>query len=255
MSLDTIIVEDMSKSYGKTTALKNVHIQLTKGNVYAVLGHNGAGKTTLMKEIIGFHKKNNSISYFNNEHAIPFPKYRMSFSPEQYALIEDLTAMEYLIFVTKLYKKYNDVTLNRLHDLLKTFDMYEKRNKFIFTMSNGMKKKIGHIAAIVLETDFVFLDEPFAALDPVSIFKLKKIITENVQGQGFVLCTHQLDIVESLANDKFEIILLSQGELIFQGNIQLLLDKTNKSSLEEAYVYYHGEQMNSENILNPQSGN
>ena len=241
MMLDTIMVDNLSKSYGKTTALKNINVQFTKGKIYAVLGHNGAGKTTLMKEIIGFYKKNSAIAYFSNEQPIPFPKYGMSFSPEQYALIEDLTANEYLVFVTKLYKKYNDATQDRLYELLRTFDMYEKRNKFIFTMSNGMKKKICHIAAIVLETDFVFLDEPFAALDPVSIFKLKKIITENVHNQSFVLCTHQLDIVESLAidNDNFEIILLNQGKLIFRGNIQSLLSKTNKSTIEEAYVYYH----------------
>ncbi|MDQ0256414.1 ABC-2 type transport system ATP-binding protein [Evansella vedderi] len=239
--VDQIKIKNLSKSYGKTTALRDINIEFNKGKIYAVLGHNGAGKTTLMKEILGLYKKNDAIHYYHDGQVISFPKYQMSFSPEQYSLLEDLTALEYLMFVAKLYKKYHSVTQEKIYELLRIFELYEKRNKFLFTMSNGMKKKISHIAAIVLETDFVFLDEPFAALDPVSIYTLKKMMKENIHNQTYILCTHQLDIVDSLGmkNDRFEVILLKQGNLIFQGNIKQLLYNTNKDSIEEAYLYYH----------------
>lgn len=242
MAFDEIRINNLSKSYGKNLALKKISTQFNKGKVYAVLGHNGAGKTTLMKEIIGLYKENKSIVYLGSGQSIDYPKYEMSFSPEQYALMDDLSALEYLIFVAKLYKKHNDVTEKYMYKLLRAFNLYENRNKFIFTMSNGMKRKVGHIAAMMLQTDFVFLDEPFSALDPISIYKLKKMITENPHNQGYILCTHQLDVVENLAvdNEKFEIIILNRGELIFQGNSNLLLTSTNQKTIEDAYMYYHG---------------
>jgi len=209
---------------------------------YAVLGHNGAGKTTLIREILGFgNKRNSAIEYRTETQTIQKVKLHMSFSPEKYELLEDLTVYEYLQFVAKLYKQYNDQVLMKMEELLEYFELEDKRNKFIFTLSNGMKKKLCHISALAVETDFVFLDEPFAALDPVSIYHLKKYIVDHSGSRGFIICTHQLDIIDKMEfqEDTLEIILLNQGELKFKGDKKSLFESTSKHSIEEAYIDYH----------------
>lgn len=240
--LESISIVNLTKKYGDNCALDNISIDFTKNKIYAILGHNGAGKSTLVKEILGFNtKRNKSIHYITSKNTEGFPKYRMSFSPEKYELLEDLTVDEYLMFVSKLYKQHNDEVIERIDHLLKLFELEEQRRKFIFTLSNGMKKKVCHIAALAVKTEFAILDEPFAALDPVSIFHLKKYLIENLEDRAFIICTHQLDIIDKLdiEEERLEIILMNKGVIKFKGVKQNLFTNTGFDSIEKAYVQHH----------------
>lgn len=241
--VDKIVVNSVVKQFNSVTALENVSLELDSGKIYAVLGHNGAGKTTLLQHILGIQslKKGTDegkISYLFNKKFVRDFKRELSYSPEIYSLYEDLSIMEYLCFVAKVYKCPKSV-INKIEELIKFFDLEGKEERFIYGLSNGMKKKVSHIAALMIEGSFCFLDEPFAGLDPVSIFNLKEYLCENVKSNcSFVISTHQLAVLDSFeVEDEFlEIILMKKGKLVYKGTKRKLLEMTGESSIEKAYI-------------------
>lgn len=241
--LSQIVINDLSVSYGGKEALTGVSTHFEKGRLYALIGHNGAGKTTLIKEILKANLKQTKIRYIteNGDKSDKKLKYKMAFSPEKPVLFEDLTVLEYITFVLKMYEAYDDNHLEKVDALLKSFRLEKEKNKFIFALSNGMKKKVGHIAALALNADFIFLDEPFAALDPISIYELKNYLLAHRNESAFVLSTHQLDIIDNLAidPDQLHIRLLNQGQLLFNGTKTELLAPEPFNTIEEAYLFYH----------------
>ncbi|MGZ0135358.1 ATP-binding cassette domain-containing protein [Priestia megaterium] len=251
--LNYIDINNLSVLYGNSKALNNITINFKKGSLYALIGHNGAGKTTLIKEILKVNtKRQEKISYLNkSQKAIKDKniKYNISFSPEKPALLEELTVYEYISFVAKMYDSFNNYTIEKIDILLKIFNLDKVRHKFIFALSNGMKKKVCHIAALCLENDFTFLDEPFAALDPVAIYELKNYILSNYHKTTFIISTHQLDIINNLDidYDKLNIAMLNKGNLVFSGSKTELLKDGEYSSIEEAYLNFHKEMISNSN--------
>jgi len=243
--LNEIDIKNLSVAYSHKFVLNNITTNFKKGNLYALIGHNGAGKTTLIKQILKVDLRNtHKISYLdeNNEKLTDkHIKYSLSFSPEKPILFEELTVMEYISFVVKMYGSYNQDSKNRIETLLTLFHLENKKNKYIFALSNGMKKKVCHIAALSLNSDFTFLDEPFAALDPVSIYDLKNYIVSNFRETTFIISTHQLDIIDNLPidNSVLNIRILTQGNLIFNGTKEALLRNGHYKSIEEAYMSLH----------------
>ncbi|REJ19914.1 MAG: hypothetical protein C6W57_00720 [Caldibacillus debilis] len=241
MRLNEIVIEDLSVSYGEKTALSHVSTRFQRGEIYVLLGHNGAGKTTFIKEVLKADLKRQKIKYLTDEQnpRAKSLKYRMSFSPEKPVLFEELTIMEYVSFVLKMYGSCREQSLKRVKELLAAFDLEKEKNKFIYALSNGMKKKVCHIAALALDSDFIFLDEPFAALDPVAIYELKRLILSRTEQAAIVLSTHQLDVVEGLPvdPDRLHIRLLKQGRLLFEGTKGELLHE--HPSLEAAYLHFY----------------
>jgi ABC-type multidrug transport system ATPase subunit len=151
-----------------------------------------------------------------------------------------------LHFVANIYRK--DISIQeRIDHLLETFSLSEQKNKFIYALSNGMKRKVSHIAALMLESKFTILDEPFTALDPTSIYLLKDYIVNKVKesNQAFIISSHQLAILDSIELDGnfFEIIFLRNGKVIFEGNKMQLFALTGAKTLEEAYMNMQREKL------------
>ena len=243
--IDKIKVNNITKVFDSVIALNNVNIQFEKGKVYALLGHNGAGKTTLIQNILGIQKLKKTIDsgeiiYLSNEIKIRGNEYKnhLSYSPEIYSLFEDLSVMEYLTFVAKVYKRPKS-SEELIKKLIEYFELKGKENRFIYSLSNGMKRKVAHIAALLTESDFCFLDEPFSGLDPVSIFKLKSFLCDDIEkNRTYIISTHQLAILESIVipDELMVILLMKDGKLIHQGTKENLLESTGEESIEKAYI-------------------
>ena len=243
--IDKIKVNNITKVFDSVIALNNVNIQFEKGKVYALLGHNGAGKTTLIQNILGIQKLKKTIDsgeiiYLSNEIKIRGNEYKnhLSYSPEIYSLFEDLSVMEYLTFVAKVYKRPKS-SEELIKKLIEYFELKGKENRFIYSLSNGMKRKVAHIAALLTESDFCFLDEPFSGLDPVSIFKLKSFLCDDIEkNRTYIISTHQLAILESIVipDELMVILLMKDGKLIHQGTKKNLLESTGEESIEKAYI-------------------
>lgn len=243
--IDKIEVNNITKVFDSVIALSNVSIQFEKGKIYALLGHNGAGKTTLIQNILAIQKlkkavDSGEITYLSNEVKIKGNKYKnnLAYSPEIYSLFEDLSVIEYLTFVAKVYNRPKS-SKELIKGLIEYFELKGKENRFIYSLSNGMKRKVAHIAALLAESDFCFLDEPFSGLDPVSIFKLKSFLCEDIEkNKTYIISTHQLAILESIviSHELMVILLMKDGKLIYQGTKKNLLELTGEESIENAYI-------------------
>lgn len=138
------------------------------------------------------------------------------------------SALENIYFFGYLKGLKKDDIKNKADRLLKIFDLYEQRNQKVSQYSRGMQQKLAIIISLLNDPLVLFLDEPTLGLDVVSKHNMIKILKEISKSTTIVLTTHQMDVVEKLAQN---IILLDHGNILFDGDIKKLKDKEKKDKL------------------------
>jgi len=236
-------IDKLTKYYGNFKAVDNVSFTVEKGGIFGLLGENGAGKSTIIKTILGLNPfagndlgeitfKGLSVKKHSSE-----IKRAIGYVPENRVLIEDLTGEEFIDFIFQIYndKQYSQDEYEYKKDyLFELLKLKERKKNLICNYSNGMKKKILLISAIIHDPEILIIDEPFAALDPESIFIVKKLLTILAQkGCTIMLSSHNLSIIEDLCKD---ISIMNRGKNIFLGTIEELYKYCGVSTLEEAYI-------------------
>lgn len=208
-----ITITNLNKTYKTTAVLKDLNMNLEKGDIYGFLGNNGAGKSTTLNIINGLIKHQSGSVEIGGS---------IGYLPEHPVFYDYMTPYEYLRFIGKLqgaYKKKRVMTLLDLVDL--------KTKKKINTFSRGMKQRLGLAAAIYHEPDILILDEPSSALDPEGRKKMLEIILDlNKSGKTILLSSHILDDIEKICT---KIGVLKNGHLIFESkkeNLPLVSDET-----------------------------
>ena len=247
--MDSLKIVDLTRKFYDNVALNHINLEFESKKTYALVGHNGAGKTTLIKHILGLYAitecEQGNILYDNKEISLRDRQKSISYSPELYALFEDLTVIEYINFAVNVYRRKKDKEYlrkmeDKIDELLKMFEIDHMKNKFIYALSNGMKRKVAHIVAFIKWDGFCFLDEPFSALDPVAIYNMKQYIKNHYKEQSYIISTHQLSILDSFdfPNEDLIYIFMSQGNVIFQGTKQQLLEVREVNNIEQAYLSF-----------------
>ena len=233
-----IITQNLTKRYGKNSALTNLNIKIPYGIIYGLLGPNGAGKTTtvkLLNSIIkpsGGNAKVMDFDIINQQESV---KLNCGYLSETPSLYERLTAREFLEFVGELYyltpKKIN----HRIKELLTLFDLNRNENQLIEQYSRGMKQKIGLCAALIHDPKILFLDEPTVNLDPETNRTVKDLIIKLARKtkKTIFICTHLLATAEELC-DKIGII--NGGTLLIEGKPLDLIKSVEAKNLEEVYL-------------------
>ena len=158
---------------------------------------------------------------------------------ESPGLYEKLSAYEFLEFIGSLYDVPKDILPKRIEDLLKLFNLYDRRDFLLESFSRGMKQKVLIAAALVHDPQILFLDEPTSTLDPRAALMVKELIkslADNANKTIFI-CSHILPIVEELCD---RIGIINQGTLIAVGTIDEILVKAKKKTLEEAFIALTG---------------
>ncbi len=220
----------LSKSYGKTKALQTLDLEVEKGEFFGFLGPNGAGKTTTIKILTS------QITPDSGEArvlGIPIEdcmsvKKAVGIIPEVVSLPSFLTAAEYLEFVCRIRR----IDTDRIQYWLDFTELSEDKDVLCKDLSQGMKQKLSFAAAFIHDPDLVFLDEPFADVDPLMQNKLKKFLREYQQREKTIfLSTHILEIAEKLCS---RIAIISRGTLIKTGTLPELL--TEGKDLEEVFL-------------------
>ena len=226
-----ITVKGLQKKYGEKVALQLEVLEINAGEHVGVVGNNGAGKTTLFSLILDLirattgevHSK--GISVAGSDH---WKTYTGSFLDESF-LIDYLSPEEYFEFVAKLYQWDKD----RLYTFLDSFKAFFNeeilgRKTFIRNLSKGNQKKVGLVAALIGDPEFLLLDEPFANLDPTSQFRLKQLLSEIRQDKTVLISSHDLNHV----TDVCERIILLEGGLLVKDI------ETNEATLKELESYF-----------------
>ena len=190
-------VNNVTKKYGKVIANENISLQIADGQIAVLLGPNGAGKSTIIKSIIGFLKYQGSVTVDGLLNKSIEAKRIMGYIPEIPSLYPNLTVDEHMEFVARAYKLDNYKEYKE--ELLRRFELDDKRKKFGDELSKGMQQKLSICCGLLPKPKLILFDEPMIGLDPHAIKELKSMLLElKQQGVSILVSTHMIDSIEEL---------------------------------------------------------
>ncbi len=202
-------------------------------------GPNGAGKTTVLRSITGIVQPSDGsinvdgVDLGENEEEA---KRRIAFVPEVPTPYDMLTVVEHLRFIAMAYQT-TDSFEERAEALMHRFDLYDKRQDLVGSLSKGMKQKLAVACAFIHDARVVLLDEPLIGIDPKGVHELKEMLTEARQeGKSILISTHMLDTAERLCD---RIIILRKGAIVAEGSLEelhLQAKMGQNASLEDVFL-------------------
>ncbi len=192
-------LEDLSFKFGRKIILDNLNLRLGEGQILGLLGPNGAGKSTIFNLIIGLLKCDFGSIKINNEIINNFPinqrtkKFKIGFVPQNGGFFHDLTVYENLKAIAEVTFNNTSYRDEKINSLISEFELDQIRDIKSELLSGGQKKKLVIALALMSEPKILLLDEPFAALDVMTIKILQKIIVnlQSSQNISIILCDHQ----------------------------------------------------------------
>ena len=234
----TLAIEttDLTRYFDEQCAVDKINLVVEQGAIYGFLGPNGAGKSTSIKMLTGILAPSSGgikllgLNPWDNNDAIAI-KQRTGVVPEDLALFDNLTAMEYLTFVGRMYQMDSETIRNRSAELLDLLQLVDVEKKLTVEYSHGMKKKLALAAAILPNPDLLFLDEPFEGVDAVTSRVIRDLLSIYVgRGSTVFVTSHVLEIVERICT---HVGIIANGQLVEQCSLEEL---RQGSSLEQRFL-------------------
>jgi len=227
-----IIIQNLTKHYGKITALNSVNFIFNDSQVYAIMGENGAGKSTLLKicaGILPYDKGDVTIDGFSISTSSIQARKQLGYLPEMPEIYERLTGREFLFYIASLRKVKNaDKKIKQLGDMTGITDSLDYE---IGSYSKGMKQKISVISAIIHNPKNLLFDEPVYGLDPLTSRTIQDFIKKR-KGTT-IIATHSTQLVEQVADHVF---LLMRGNIVASDSVKTFIDRFG--NIENAYFHY-----------------
>ncbi len=223
----------ITKSFGDVHALVGVDLDVVPGTVLGLLGPNGAGKTTMVRVLTTLLRPDAgtaTVAGFDVEHDAGELRSKIGLAGQYAAVDENLTGLENLTMVGRLYGFSRAEATRRGSELLERFELSDAAGRVTKTYSGGMRRRLDLSAALVARPPVLFLDEPTTGLDPRSRLSLWEVIEGLVvDGTTVLLTTQYLDEADRLANT---IAVIDHGRLIAQGTSDELKDRIGGERLE-----------------------
>ena len=233
-----LTVKNLSVTYGAKTAVNNVSFSVEPGEVIGLLGANGAGKSSTIAAVLGIEKSNfKELTMLGKSPIL----HRKEVFQEEGVQFQETNFQDKLIVREaceqwgSLYRQTADVPL-----LLQTFGLAGKETQLVKSLSGGERQRLAVLLALISNPKLVFLDELTTGLDTKARRMLwKQLLAMKEKGLAIVLTSHYMDEVEMLCD---KILILKNGETVFQGTIQEAIQASEKFTLEDAYLHFAGEE-------------
>lgn len=222
----SIVVENITKLYGKQKALDNISFKIGAGEVVGLLGPNGAGKSTMMKIVTCFIPPTSGNVLVNDfdifEHSLDVRK-RVGYLPENNPLYVDLYVKEYLEFVAGIYKLKNKK--ERVAEMIDITGLEIEKNKKIGALSKGYRQRVGLAQAMIHDPSVLILDEPTSGLDPNQLIEIRNLIQKIGKEKTVMLSTHIMQEVEAVCD---RAIIIDKGRIVADDSTKNLSIKTSE---------------------------
>jgi len=238
--VSTLVASHLAKSYKSRQVVRDVSIEVSRGQIVGLLGPNGAGKTTTFYMIVGLVPLDKGSIFIDQLDVTYQPmheraRHGIGYLPQEASVFRKLTVYENLMAILQTRKELSkDQREQQADDLLDEFNLNHIRNNLGMSLSGGERRRVEIARALSANPKFILLDEPFAGVDPISVSDIKKIIQQlKDRDIGVLITDHNvretLDVCE-------QAYIVSHGELIASGSAQEVL------SNQKVRDVYLGEQ-------------
>tara|TARA_B100001758_G_C18226751_1_gene513170 strand:+ start:24 stop:746 length:723 start_codon:yes stop_codon:yes gene_type:complete len=234
----SIEINNLSKKFKNTLAVKNLNFKIEKGKIIGLLGPNGCGKSTTIGMMLGLIKPTAGSVLINqknieNESNRTKLLEKMNFISPYIELPKKLSVEENLKVYARLYGVKN--FKEKINDLMKQLNLYDLRSRQTGELSSGQKNRVSLAKALVNNPEILLLDEPTASLDPDVGDYIRGIIEDYASNQNatILLASHNMDEVERLCS---EVMMMKNGEIIDRGKSSDLISKHGRKNLEEVFL-------------------
>jgi ABC-2 type transport system ATP-binding protein len=210
----SVIVLNLSKFYGKCSALHQVSFTVVPGSIYGLIGPNGAGKTTTLAILAGLIRPSSGkVTILGHEmepnHRVLASK--VGFAAPRYSFFDYLTGAEILLACGLMHGLKAHEAQRRMNDLIILLDLEGAAGHYLHQYSHGMRQKLSLACALIHGPAVLLLDEPFLALDPTSVYRISRMLRQmSAGGRAIVLTSHDLSLVERLCH---RVGILHEGRL------------------------------------------
>ena len=236
MSSLAIEINNLSKQYRNTLAVKNINFKINKGAIIGLLGPNGCGKSTTIGMMLGLIKPTSGTVVINGqniENNRTSLLEKMNFISPYVELPKKLTVEENLKVYGRLYGVKN--LKDKIYYLMKKLNLTQFITRKTGELSSGQKNRVSLAKALINDPEILLLDEPTASLDPDVGDYVRKIIEDFAANKGttILLASHNMNEVERLCD---EVMMMKNGEIIDKGKSIDLIDKHGRKNLEEVFL-------------------
>lgn len=240
--METILsIKNLNKFYGKLQAVKDVSLEIQKGNVYGILGPNGSGKSTTLGIVLNVvNKTSGEYSWFGGTMQTHEALKKVGAIIERPNFYPYMTAQENLELVCKI----KGINYSKVQEKLEIVGLFERKDSKFNTFSLGMKQRLAIASALLNDPEILILDEPTNGLDPQGIHQIRDLIKLIAsQGTTILLASHLLDEVEKVCS---HVLVLRKGEILYTGTVEgmssgngyIELQATDSVALIEALEHY-----------------
>ncbi len=220
-----IKVHRLSKVYGTTWALRDLTLEIEKGDMFGLIGPNGAGKTTLIKILATLLKPTSGLAMIDGlpvETGGDRVRKAIGYLPDFFGVYEDMRVREYLEFFASTYGIRNPERRRIIDGVLELTDLGGKKEAIIGTLSRGMQQRLGLARVLVHDPKVLLLDEPASGLDPRARIEIRALLKElRRMGKTILISSHILADLADLCN---KIGLIERGKLLYAGDLQKAMD-------------------------------
>ena len=230
-------VSNLHKNFGRKKVVKGVDFSMKNGEVAGLLGPNGAGKTTIFYMIVGFLRPTQGIVTMDGSNITTKPMYRrarmgIAYLPQEASIFRKLTVEQNIWAILESRKDITKDQMNeKLESLIDEFNIGQIRSQFGYTLSGGERRRTEIARALATEPKFLLLDEPFAGIDPITVFEIKQIIRQLAEkGIGILITDHNVRDTLEITNEAF---IIADGKIVAKGGREEIL---NNEMVREVYL-------------------
>lgn len=215
-----IRVENVSKQFNKTRALKNVNLEVNKGDIISLIGPSGSGKSTLLRCIHGLEHVDSGKIYMDDEWMNPddekkfrVQRNRMGFVFQHFNLFPNMSVLQNCkLAQVEVLNKTDEEAEKTALEYLDKVGLLEKKDAYPNNLSGGQKQRVAIARALCMNPDIMLFDEPTSALDPEMIKEVLEVMKDlGKQGMTMVVVTHEMGFARKVGT---RVIFLDQGEII-----------------------------------------
>ena len=218
-----IILENVTRKFGSFTAVDNLSMTVSKGEVLGFLGPNGAGKTTTMRMISGFLMPSSGkitvCGYDVADNPVEVKKH-IGYMPEVASSYNDMTVLSFLNFIAQARGLSGSAKEKAVERVVDNISLNNVLYQPIETLSKGYKRRVGLAQALVHDPDILILDEPTEGLDPNQKKDIRSLIRRLQQDKAIIISTHVLEEVEAMCS---RAVIIDKGKIVLDGTPRALL--------------------------------